>query len=189
MTDEKNALFLKCSRKLTQFLRSYQPNKLYGDFIQQGNIILTEIFFNQIFLGYFLYNATKISTYISKEIVEFTPMQNQVYRKWKIVLYLFTWKAVTVLSLLLGSGNKFTWRCGIKSYRSWRIWCSRTQGPSLCFGPRGWSKILSKPIRSSAYSRNWDGSQYRYLRNGAIIATHELCALQLKKKKNFANLP
>lgn len=116
-------------------------------------------------------------------VVVFTTMQNQVYRKGKIVLYSFTWKAVTALSLLLGSGNKFTWRCGIKSHRSWRIRCSRTQGASLCFGPRGWSKILSKPIRSSAYSLNWDGSQYRYLRNGAIIATHELCALQLKKKK------
>lgn len=157
---------------------------MYGGFIQQENIILTEKFFNQIFLGYFLYTVTKILTYISKEmVVVFTTMQNEVYRKWKIVLYLFSWKAGTALSLLLGSGNNSTWRCGMKSHRSWRIWCSRTQGASLCFGPRGWSKILSKPIRSSAYSRIWDGSQYRYLRNGAIIATHELCALQFKKKK------
>lgn len=79
------------------------------------------------------------------------------------------------------SGNNRTWRCGIKSHRSWRICHSSTDGASLCFGPWGWSKILSKPIRSSAYSRNWDGSQYRYLRNGAIKPTHELCALQFKK--------
>lgn len=75
-----------------------------------------------------------------------------------------------------------TWKYGTKSQKNWRRWHSRTEGFSLFWGPHGWSKTRRRPIRNSACSCTWQGSQYRYLRKGFIIRTRELSALWSKKR-------
>lgn len=72
-----------------------------------------------------------------------------------------------------------TCKHGTMSQHSWSICCSKTDGCPGSPDTRGWSKTFSRVRRSLAYSCNWDGSQYRYDRNGAIIWIHETSDLQI----------